>query len=95
MRKIIIKPIITEKSIGKTTDNKYCFEVHPIANKIEVEKAVKELYKVEVISVNIINKRSIAKIFRGKNRGKTKNIKKAYVTVKKGQKIPGFEVKEK
>ena len=52
---IIIKPVITERSMSGIADKKYTFYVAPDANKIEIKKAVEEIFKVKVKSVNTIN----------------------------------------
>ena len=52
---IIIKPIITEKSMDLTADKKYVFKVAKDATKPEIAAAVEELFKVDVKSVNTIN----------------------------------------
>ncbi|MCI5892643.1 MAG: 50S ribosomal protein L23 [Clostridiales bacterium] len=52
---IIRRPIITEKSMDQTADKKYTFEVAKNANKIEIKKAVEEIFKVEVEKVTTIN----------------------------------------
>lgn len=52
---IILRPIITEESMLGTADKKYTFSVAKDANKIEIAKAVEELFKVEVKSVNTVN----------------------------------------
>lgn len=93
MKQIIIRPVITEKSMSKTAEGKYAFEVDVTANKIEVKNAIKQIYKVEATSVNIANVKGKDRKWRGQVKGKTKETRKAIVTLKKGQKIPGFEVK--
>ena len=50
---IIIRPVITEKSNDGLADKKYTFEVHPDANKIEIAKAVEEIFGVQVKKVNM------------------------------------------
>ena len=52
---IIIKPIITEKSMDQVADKKYTFQVAKNAKKIEIKKAVEEIFKVEVAKVTTIN----------------------------------------
>ena len=84
--RVLLKPIITEKATDLGALNKYVFEIAPMMNKIEVKKSVKELYNVTVLRVNII--KNMGKMVRyGKSRGRTKNWKKAIVTLKKGDKI--------
>lgn len=93
MKQILLKPIITEKSMNGVASGKYVFQVNPNVNKIEILKAVKDIYKVEPIKVNLINIKSITKMFQGKHPGRTKSWKKAIITLKKGQKINEFNVK--
>ena len=84
--RVLLKPIITEKATDLSALDKYVFEIAPSMNKIEVKKGVKELYSVTVLRVNII--KNMGKEVRyGKSRGRTKNWKKAIVTLKKGDKI--------
>lgn len=77
---IVIKPIITEKSMSGLQENKYTFKVAKNANKIEIAKAVEELFGVKVASVNTMNCRGRAKRV-GMNRGTTPAWKKAIVTL--------------
>jgi large subunit ribosomal protein L23 len=85
--KIIIRPVITEKStLLKDTNRIICFEVARDANKIEIKKAVEQLFKTKVVSVRTQSK--TGKVRRvGRNMGKTKNWKKAYVQLKEGEKM--------
>ena len=53
-RDIIIRPVVTEKSIGLMENNKYVFKVALSANKIEIKKAVEEIFKVKVVDVNTV-----------------------------------------
>ena len=86
---IVIKPIITEKSMGGLQENKYTFKVAKNANKIEIAKAVEELFGVQVASVNTMNVRGRAKRV-GMSRGTTPSWKKAIVTLKEGSKTIEF-----
>ena len=89
-RDIIRKPVVTEKSMSLIESNKYTFVVAKDANKIEIKKAIEELFDVQVASVHtMITKGKIRKM--GKTKGKTPDIKKAIVTVKEGGKIELFE----
>ena len=75
---ILIKPIITEKSMDQVADKKYTFEVHKSANKIQIKKAVEEVFKVKVEKVTTIN--YIGKPKRmGVHQGKRADWKKAIV----------------
>ncbi len=83
---IIISPIVTEKTNLQSSENKFTFKIKDFATKIDVEKAVKEIFGVDVIKINIVNTKGKTKRFRGRI-GKKSNIKKAIVTMKKGQQI--------
>ena len=88
---IIIKPIITEESMKGTADRKYTFQVAKDANKIEIAKAVEELFGVEVCKVNTI---SVRGKFRRQGRvgGFTASSKKAVITLtEKSKGIEFFE----
>ncbi len=67
-------------------ENKYTFEVTDDSNKIQIKKAINELYGVDVISVNIINIPKKRKRL-GKHKGWKKGFKKAIIEVKEGQRI--------
>lgn len=88
--RILVRPLVTEKSTELANQGKYVFAVDPSANKHSVARAVKSLYDVTVADVNMVNVRGKVKTF-GRNTGKRKNIKKAIVTLAKGQKITVFE----
>ena len=78
---IIIRPIITEASMDALADRKYTFKVAKTANKIEIKKAVEQLFKdVKVEKVNTMNVRGRKKRM-GRNEGYTTAWKKAIVTI--------------
>jgi large subunit ribosomal protein L23 len=88
---VIIRPLVTEKSnILKEKGNQISFEVNPKSNKIEIKRAVEEIFKVNVLEVRTMN-------FDGKRRrygrytGITSAWKKAVVKLKEGDKIEFFE----
>ena len=86
-RDIIIRPIVTEKTnMLADEQNKITFEVAKTANKISVAQAIREIYDVKPVSVNIINTKSKKKRF-GRYNTKTKAIKKAIVKFPEGQLI--------
>ena len=88
---IIIRPIITEKSMIGATEKKYTFEVAKKANKIEIAKAVEEIFGVKVSKVNTVNVRGRLRR-QGRNQGYTRSWKKAYVTLTQDSKeIEFFE----
>ncbi len=75
---IIIKPIISEQSMDQLADKKYTFCVKKSANKIEIKKAVEEIFGVKVESVNTMN--MMGKVKRmGRYEGRRANWKKAIV----------------
>ena len=84
---IIKKPWITEKSTMLTAMNQYVFMVKSGATKPEIKKAIHTLYKVDPISVNVINRPAKAKRFGGSRKGVQPEYRKAIVTIKDGQKI--------
>ena len=77
---IIKRPVVTEQSMAQMQDRKYTFEVDKRANKIQIRKAVEEIFGVKVESVNTIN--VIGKFKRmGRNEGKRADWKKAIITL--------------
>ena len=87
---VIRRPLVTEKStILREQDNVLAFEVDPNANKIEVKKAVEELFKVKVVEVRLFNVRGKMKRM-GRWVGKRRDWRKAYVRLKKDEKAPEF-----
>jgi large subunit ribosomal protein L23 len=84
---VLIKPRITEKASFKAEmDNVFVFEVTKDSNKKSISKAVSELYKVNPVRVNITTNPSKNVFVRGK-KGVKSGVKKAYVYLKKGDKI--------
>jgi large subunit ribosomal protein L23 len=91
---IVLRPVISEKSMDETQRGKYTFRVHGDANKLQVKQAVEELFKVEVVSVNVLTTKAKEKVRgrrRGRTRGWTSPWKKAIVTLAEGHKIEFFE----
>ena len=87
---IIRRPLVTEKStILREECNVLAFEVDPNANKIEVKRAVEELFKVKVDEVRLFNVRGKMKRM-GRWAGKRRDWRKAYVRLKAGEKAPEF-----
>jgi large subunit ribosomal protein L23 len=88
---ILQRPIITEKMTGMgEKSGRYGFIVNPRANKIQIRKAVQDLYNVVVVDVNTMSYRGKKKTRgtkTGFTSGKTPNYKKAIVTLKKGDTI--------
>jgi large subunit ribosomal protein L23 len=89
-QEIIRAPLVSEKgTLLAESANQVLFKVRPEANKIEVKKAVESLFKVKVIKVRMA--RYLGKIRRvGRNMGRRPEWKKAYVTLREGDKIDFF-----
>ncbi|MDP6558718.1 MAG: 50S ribosomal protein L23 [Candidatus Binatia bacterium] len=87
---IIKAPLITEKaSLLTEKSNQILFRVKPDANKIEVKKAIETLFKVKVVNVRMT--RYLGKFRRvGRSVGRLPLWKKAYVTLKEGEKLDFF-----
>jgi large subunit ribosomal protein L23 len=94
---IIVRPVISEKSIDESGRGKYTFAVHLRANKIQIKAAVEALYQKEnvtVLSVNVMTMKAKEKKRgnrRGQTIGHTSPWRKAIVTLAPGQKIEFFE----
>ncbi len=86
---IILRPIITENSMDGIADRKYTFEVAKDANKIEIAKAVEELFGVKVAKVNTINVDGKLRRY-GRFEGFTASRKKAIVTLTEDSKTIDF-----
>ncbi len=88
---IIIKPIVTEKMTAAGEKlNRYGFRVERTANKLQIKKAVEDMYNVQVLDVNtmvVAPKRTQRWTRSGLLRGKTNSYKKAVVTLKEGETI--------
>ena len=82
---VIIKPVISERSMDLAQQKKYTFKVAKDANKTQVKLAVEEIFGVEVKKVNIMNIDGKVKRM-GRNVGKTSSYKKAIVTLTDGSK---------
>jgi large subunit ribosomal protein L23 len=82
-RDVIIKPIVSEKSYSLIDMGKYTFEVDPRSNKTEIKQAIESIFKVQVASVNTLNR--IGKTRKTKfGLGKRKDTKRAIITLKSG-----------
>ncbi|MGA3175375.1 MAG: 50S ribosomal protein L23 [Syntrophorhabdales bacterium] len=88
---LILRPIVTEKSsLLKDGGNQYVFEVARTANKIEIAKAVEQLFKVKVVSVRVMNREGKKRRL-GKFSGKRPDWRKAVVKINPKDKISFFE----
>ena len=87
---VIKRPIVTEKGVNKKdAERTLCFEVAPGANKILVKQAVEQLFKVKVAEVRTANQSGKLRR-RGRFSGYRSDWKKAYVTLKAGEKVPEY-----
>jgi large subunit ribosomal protein L23 len=82
----ILSPLVTEKSSSLSEQNKIVFKVPSGANKKNLKSNIEKIFKVNVIKINIINKKNRTKITRGK-KVNISGFKKAIITLKKGQNI--------
>lgn len=88
---IIKRPLFTEKGSNlKETENKLLVEVDGDANKIEIKKAMEEIFKVKIKKIATINEKGKWKRY-GRSVGKTSGKKKAIITLKKGEKLDFIE----
>lgn len=85
----IVKTLALSEKVSKgiETNNRYCVQVDRSANKLEIRKAVEELFKVHVVKVNTLNRRGKRKRERTRTYGRTSASKRAIVTLKEGDKI--------
>jgi large subunit ribosomal protein L23 len=88
--KVLVKPLITEKATEIGALNKYVFEVEKNANKIEIAKAINEVYGVKPLDINIIRMKG-KKVRYVRTLGKKKDWKKAIVTLEEGKTIKIYE----
>ncbi|MBQ6830447.1 MAG: 50S ribosomal protein L23 [Clostridia bacterium] len=88
-RDIILAPVITEKAVSMLPEKKYTFRVADKANKIEIAKAVEEIFGVKVAKVNTISMKGHLRRM-GRNEGYTSDWKKAIVTLKPDSKTIEF-----
>lgn len=86
LENIILRPRVTEKATTSSENNVYVFDVVPQANKFDIKEAIKHLYKVEPLKVNIVTVPSKNIVYRGK-KGVKSGGKKAYVYLKNKDKI--------
>ncbi len=92
-QEIILEPIMTEKSYAGFPNKVYTFKVNRDANKIEIKKAVEELFEVQVARVNTVNctgKEKSRNTKQGRVTGRTSDYKKAIVFLKPDSKAIAF-----
>lgn len=88
--RVLVRPLITEKAANFGTLNKYAFVVSGQSNKLEVAKAIFAVYGVKPSAVNIVCVKGKA-VTRGRVKGRRSDLKKAIVTLKKGDIIKIYE----
>lgn len=86
---VLLRPIITEKSMTATNTGKYTFEVRTSATKQEIAEAVAEAFKVDVVDVNVMSVKGKTRRL-GRRTGRTPDRKKAIVTIAQGQRIERY-----
>ena len=89
-RDVIIRPVISEKSYSMIEHNRYTFEVAKTATKPQIAQAVTDIFGVTVTSVNTMNVTGKPRRVRAA-KGKTRDWKKAVVTLKEGDSIEFFQ----
>jgi large subunit ribosomal protein L23 len=90
IQEVIKRPVVTEKGVTKKeTERTLCFEVAPKANKVQIRAAVERIFKVKVESVRTVSNTGKLRR-RGRFSGYRSDWKKAYVTLKEGQKVPEY-----
>ncbi len=90
-REVILRPLITEKTtLVQERENTVCFEVHRRANKIEIAKAVEELFGVQVVDVHVVNRKGKPVKYMGRVTGHRPTQRKAYVKLAPGSKTLEF-----
>ena len=91
-RDVILRPVVSEKTMSLLDGNAYTFVVHPEANKIEIRQAVESIFNVRVTNVNTLNRQGKRKRNRRTNTfGKRPDQKRAIVTLAEGDRIDLFE----
>ncbi|MBK9308085.1 MAG: 50S ribosomal protein L23 [Nitrospira sp.] len=91
MHRILVQPLLTEKITGlREKTNTVGFVVHREANRVQIKQAVEALLKVKVEKVNLVNVRGKVKRL-GRFSGKRSDWKKAFVTLKEGEKLEMYE----
>jgi large subunit ribosomal protein L23 len=88
-RDVLLAPVISEKSYGLLDENKYTFDVHPLANKTQIKIAVEKVFSVKVTDVNTLNRVGKRKRTRF-GYGRRKAVKRAVVTLRDGDRIDVF-----
>lgn len=88
---VLIRPVISEKSVAQTERNNYTFAVARDANKFQIKDAVETQFKVDVLGVRVLSVKPKEKRRGRRTPGMTAGWRKAVVTIAEGQKIELFE----
>ena len=91
LHEVLLRPVISEKSVLETERNNYTFAVAREANKFQIRDAVEAQFKVNVVGVRVITVRPKKKRRGRRQRGPVPGRRKAVVTIEAGQKIELFE----
>lgn len=89
---VLLKPLLTEKTtLIKDEAQQVAFMVHTLANKLEIKQAVEKAFDVKVEAVNVVRRAPLNRERQGRVVGRKPGWKKAYVTLRQGDKIEFFE----
>lgn len=88
---VLFEPIVSEESWGLQDEHKYTFRVHPHANKLQIRRAVEEIFRVKVVRVWIQNYKGKPRRHRFYEQGKTSSWKKAIVKLAEGDRIEIYQ----
>lgn len=88
-RDVVLQPRLSEKAVALDSLNKFVFLVKRSANKLEIRKALEKFYEITIARVNIVNMRGKSRRY-GRTQGRTKDFKKAIVTLTKDSKKPAI-----
>ena len=89
---VLLKPLLTEKTtMLKDEAQQVAFMVHTLANKLEIKQAVEKAFDVKVEAVNVVRRAPLNRERQGRVVGRKPGWKKAYVTLRQGDKIEFFE----
>ena len=89
-REVIVRPLVTEKSMGGLREGRYTFVVDLRANKVQIRQAVEEIWRVKVAAVNTMRMHGKTRRV-GRSVGRRPDWKKAIVTLRPGEQIGFFE----
>jgi large subunit ribosomal protein L23 len=88
---VLLRPVISEKSMAQTERNNYTFAVRRDANKFQIKAAVEAEFKVDVVGVRVLTVKPKEKRRGRRTPGMVPGWRKAVVTIAEGQKIELFE----